>query len=394
MLEFLAQAAIVAGLYTWVWLMPDLLLGAPGRRRMYRRLLRAVLRGVKAALTWPGRSYARRQAAATALRIQLREQDPRYRELMIGTDMEVTAVHPEGFEPGIRPPEPQPSIFGDEILVRRDGRGVQVAHTAGLPEGFVPPSGALFTQAPPSTWSPAVAAAMPTARCNSCPEFGCHAKGADPECEFRAHPYRPGCSCERCASVVDYDEVTAHEQNKPVAYVPTWHRGDDVLRALAGAQLGPDASVVLPSGETLDRDALRLRLAMMQARLPQLGDDRIADPPRDVFDAQKPTYPCGRFEPHAEHDCGEHFEVHCPGGLPDPLYPPTGGRLAIGPSGKRVRPPEERLAASLNRKARPWWRKRPSGARRRRGKVEDRATLPRPATASPPPADPGRSFRR
>lgn len=361
MLELLAQIVTSAAILTWVWFLPNAMAGKPlmSPPPWLRRWVRRAVARVKYVLTWPGRSQAERTAGQIALRMQLREEDPRFRELMM-------AAPPMRFE---RRPD------GDEILVRRDGRGVQVVRTATLPEGFVPPSGALFfvppsgalfsqgfepgirppepqpsiftshdalvqlasgrppTDAGPSSWTPTRIAAMPTTRCNACPEWGCAAQGDNPECASAAHPYRPSCSCERCSDVVSYEEVRTHERIQPVAYVPTGRSSDRGRPVFDRWARDPEH---IAEAQRMFEDAMRdragrdrLAAVLGIARLPQPLDDEIAKPPRDEFDAQKPTYPCGRFDRHPPHDCGEHFEEHCPGGLP------------------RVRPPEERLSASL-----------------------------------------------
>lgn len=292
MFELLAQVTAGAALYVWVcvWLMPGvlLLLGAPGRRRMYRRLLAlagtgalVVFRSVKAALTPPRRRRAARYVPA---RIQSASMD--------------ALVQPVAGRP--------PTVAGPEL------------------------------------WAPARTAAMPTVRCNACPVWGCPAQGDNPECAV-VHAYRPSCPCERCSSVVSYEEATTHESREPVAYVPTARasvRGNAVppddeamLRSLLGAQFGPGGHVTLPSGRSFtppqghgltevdvdaiaravwdrtltgqprDEAGLRFRLAQVEARRPRPLDDEVARPPRDLFDAHTP-----------------------------PL---------------RVRPPEKRLAASM-----------------------------------------------
>lgn len=292
MLELLAQAVIWAALVSWVWFLPNAMVGRP--LLVPPPWLRRAVARVKYFLTWPGRSQAARDAAQTALIAEWNRKHPRSRELMIGTAMKITALHPE-----------------DEILVRRDGRGVQVVRTAGLPAGFVPPAGS-------TSWAPNLIAAMPTGRCNTCPLYGCAEQGKRHElpngevlvCEI-GHRYRPGCGCGQCSDVVSYEEVTTHEQNKPVAYVPRIDRcGSCAANAAAGCEYCIDCdrafnAVPRAVAEALRDQSGRDRLAALLgiARLPRPGDDEIAKPPRDVFDAHTPP--------------------------------------------KHVRPPEERLAASL-----------------------------------------------
>lgn len=180
MLELAAQVGVAAfELLLVAWVLPHLITRTPPLPRWLRR----AYNGVKYALAWPGRSSLPPRPSGPALRIERNGRDSRSRELMLGTGMEITALHPEH----------------DEVLVRRDGCGVQVVHTAGLPDGFEPgirapepqPSmealvqlaaGRPPTAAGPSRWAPAVIAAMPTARCNSCPVWGCAAQGDNPEC--------------------------------------------------------------------------------------------------------------------------------------------------------------------------------------------------------------------
>jgi hypothetical protein len=285
-----------AGVFAWAWALPNALAGKP----------------VASAPPWLRRVFRRRrrQYGWSSL---ARE---RHELLLVGKGMTYT-----------------PLSGRDEILVRRDGGGVQVAHTAGLPEGFVPPSGALFTQAP-AGFTPPGALSMdalvqlgsgrppaPVRRCDACPAFGCLgggdlADGQIIDCDYKVtppHVYRPYCPCDECSHVVSYEEVTTHEQVEPVGYVPTGRRSWD-RQAGNPYHIGEAQRMI----EQAERDRLQLRLAMMRARAPHPLDDEIAKPPRDEFDAETLV----RAEKYAIEGAEQ--------------APP------------RVRPPEKRLAASLS----------------------------------------------
>lgn len=250
------------------------------RSRRRHRTARRASAGVKGVLTWPRRRQAARYAGEIALRIDAARSwearpvpDPRMLALL--------------FPGAIGTPTPAASV---------------------------------------STWAPGRIAAMPTDRCNACPVWGCSAKGADPECE--AHPFRPGCGCARCSSVENYVEIRAAASAAPVGYVPTAplvHPRDAAL-ILRDWQAAADAR--------RERTArTRYRIAKIEARCPQPGDDEIAKPPRDEFDAHRPP---SRYRARADRcaECGRNaalghdYCIACDRAFdvapdpPDPLYPP------------------------------------------------------------------------
>lgn len=201
MLGVITDAAGVAGVLVWVWLIPNALEGRP--LLWPPRWLRYALPLAADALTWTRRRRARRRAIRRAQRAAFWQARNPWPQVLTYTGPRL----PEGFLMASTS-NPVSRAFVqlvDAGMTPRAAREALGYNGPGLPPGHVPAYLDRPSLTSPSGWAPSRIAAMPRDRCGSCPVWGCLGggdltDGQIVDCEYKVTPPHGAHGFDRQAS--------------------------------------------------------------------------------------------------------------------------------------------------------------------------------------------------